>query len=101
MSEKLELGFAAIGGKEWQQSFCECDPDTGHVPCCYCAEFDALHEAERLEAEVERLSELPRLQQRIERLREALEAAKEAIETLVPNYDTLKAWPIICKALAK
>jgi hypothetical protein len=39
---KLQLAFLAIGGRDYNKSFCECDYSVGAVPCRYCAVYDAL-----------------------------------------------------------
>jgi hypothetical protein len=42
ITEAINLAFLAIGGRERNETFCQCDPSVGMSPCQYCAEYDAL-----------------------------------------------------------
>jgi hypothetical protein len=51
VKDKIELGLLANGGSVWNHQNCECDPDTGSVPCRYCAIHNALIYARTLAAQ--------------------------------------------------
>jgi hypothetical protein len=57
----IDLGFRALhqtGGGDYREShpeYCQCDHDVGHVPCEYCALFDALKALDQLRARVAEL----------------------------------------------
>lgn len=56
MSPKLELAFAAIGGKDWDSRHCDCD-ETANGNCRYCTIHAALRESmhfEQLAEQIER-----------------------------------------------
>lgn len=61
--EAIELGFIAIGGRQFNQTFCRCDPSVNMCPCQYCAEHAVLETAERMADELERLRKLIRCEQ--------------------------------------
>jgi hypothetical protein len=45
---RIQLGFLANGGEEWNKANCDCEPETNNAPCRYCAIHDALRAATRL-----------------------------------------------------
>lgn len=51
--DKITLGLLANGGDVWTNKDCECDPETGHSPCRYCAIHNALIYARSRIAELE------------------------------------------------
>ena len=38
----IETALLAIGGEEWSEGYCECDPSVGITLCEYCAIHHAL-----------------------------------------------------------
>lgn len=37
IKNKIDLAFRAIGGEEFREDWCSCDPSVGFSPCEYCA----------------------------------------------------------------
>jgi len=47
---KISMAMRANGGPNFHEEWCKCDPDVGAVPCHYCAIFDGLNAAAKMQA---------------------------------------------------
>lgn len=78
LREAVDLAFAVIGGNEWEESSCQCNPSVGMVPCHYCA----LHRGLSIAENVARCESAA-----VAAMRAAAQEAYEFLESVGPGED--------------